>query len=112
MEEIDGLELTNSSEIVDYVIKNIIYKDEYIEKFQSLIEETRYRDDGIFEMEIKINGIDFEREDLNQIFTNIYDNMEKYFENKYKNIEDEIEQRVQVEFDNLIEKINLIRYDN
>ena len=112
MEEIDGLELTNSSEIVDYVIKNIIYKDKYIEKFQSLIEETRYRDDGIFEMEIKINGIDFEREDLNQIFTNIYDNMEKYFENKYKNIEDEIEQRVQVEFDNLIEKINLIRYDN
>ena len=112
MEKINGLEITNSSEVVDYIIKKMMYNSEPSEKFQELIEDTNYKDDGIFNLELKINNISFDRIELKEVFNNIYLDMEKYFENKYKDIEAEVDRRFQEKVDDLLVKVNLLRYED
>ena len=112
MEKIDGLEITNSSEVVDYIIKKMMYNSEPSEKFQELIENTSYKDDGIFNLALEINNISFDRIELKEVFNNIYLDMEKYFENKYKDIEAEVDTRFQEKVDAFFEKVNLIRYED
>ena len=112
MEKIEGLEVANSTEVVDYIIKEVIYNSEPSEKFQELIEDTNYKDDGIFNLELKINNISFDRIELKEVFNNIYLNMEKYFENKYKDIEYEVDRRFQEKVDDFFEKVNLLRYED
>ena len=110
MEKIGGLEITNSSEVVDYIIKKVIYNSEPSEKFQELIENTNYKDDGIFNLALEINNISFDRIELKEVFNNIYLDMEKYFENKYKDIEYEVDTRFQEKVDAFFEKVNSLRY--
>ena len=110
MEKIGGLEITNSSEVVDYIIKKVIYNSEPSEKFQELIENTNYKDDGIFNLALEINNISFDRIELKEVFNNIYLDMEKYFENKYKDIEYEVDIRFQEKVDAFFEKVNSLRY--
>ena len=112
MEKIEGLEVANSTEVVDYIIKEVIYNSEPSEKFQELLENTTYKDDGIFNLELKINNISFDRIELKEVFNNIYLNMEKYFENKYKDIEYEVDRRFQEKVDDLLVKVNLLRYED
>ena len=112
MEKIEGLEVANSTEVVDYIIKEVIYNSEPSEKFQELLENTTYKDDGIFNLELKINNISFDRIELKEVFNNIYLDMEKYFENKYKDIEYEVDRRFQEKVDDLLVKVNLLRYED
>ena len=112
MEKIDGLEITNSLEVVDYIIKKVIYNSEPSEKFQELIEDTNYKDDGIFNLALEINNISFDRIELKEVFNNIYLDMGKYFENKYKDIEYEVDKRFQEKVDAFFEKVNLLRYED
>lgn len=112
MEKLDGLEITNSIEVVDYIIKKVIYDSESSQKFQELIENTNYKEDGIFNLNLKINGISFERVELKECFNTIYTDMEKYFENKYKDIEYEVDKRFQEKVEAFFERVGSLRYED
>lgn len=114
METKDGLEIFNSNTVIDYIIRTVLTKEDLTvdSKFVELVENTSYKDDGLLQIELKVNNIVFDLTSANILFTEIFDKLENTFVEQYKDLDEEVDRRVQDKLSIFFDKIEALRYED